>query len=354
MFSIKLDLFNFIQLRKGNNNNLEHLLFYAFATSDVDAILSGGFNVSRDGLDDVVGIPFTDSPSLTIGHGSCGLLLCRVQLGHSVSLNRKKFLAGDQEIKAAFAGGKDSVLIELGSNETIYVVKSASQIVPYSVVRLAESLTAKTIAKYLESPAAGQTAQVAQVVQVAQVAQAPQGHVTQTPQGAASGNGVLPGSSSGGFQHSYSQGASGYQHQSLNASTSGSTNKPTTQPGSTSASNGSGHHRDTYVGSSGTTAKMSSQSSVRASGHPHQASAAGASGTSQQRNSSSSSRATRLVLSNYCHLIARGTMTPPPPLLKPGKQNKPNSKMPPVALRIRITFHELIPLRSADSLGVKF
>ena len=41
-------------------------------------------------------------------------------------------------------------------------------------------------------------------------------------------------------------------------------------------------------------------------------------------------------------------------VLKPGKQNKPNSKMPPVALRIRITFHELIPLRSADSLGVKF
>ena len=57
----------------------ERLLFYPFFTNDVDKILSNNFDARINGYDDLGGIPFSESPCLTIGHGnSSGLLLCRV------------------------------------------------------------------------------------------------------------------------------------------------------------------------------------------------------------------------------------------------------------------------------------
>jgi hypothetical protein len=61
----------------------ERLLFYPFFTNDVDKILSNNFDACINGYEDLEGIPFSESPSLSIGHGiSSGLLLCRV-LVHS-------------------------------------------------------------------------------------------------------------------------------------------------------------------------------------------------------------------------------------------------------------------------------
>jgi hypothetical protein len=50
----------------------ERLLFYSFAAADMERIFSKGFDVAADGFDDVGGIPFSQFPNLTIGHGSSG------------------------------------------------------------------------------------------------------------------------------------------------------------------------------------------------------------------------------------------------------------------------------------------
>jgi hypothetical protein len=124
----------------------ERLLFFSFAAHDVDRVLSTNFDVQHDGLDGLGGIPFSETPSLTIGHGQSGLLLCRVLLGKGDAVTQQDFLAGKS--KAVLTGNCDSVTVTGGDSE-IFVVKNSDQILPYSIIRLKESLTAETIDKYL-------------------------------------------------------------------------------------------------------------------------------------------------------------------------------------------------------------
>ena len=78
LFSPDLDrVYSSFQLTFSSDDlKKERLLFYSFYVRDVDTVLSKNFDVNVDGIDAVGGIPFSESPSLTIGHGASGNFLC--------------------------------------------------------------------------------------------------------------------------------------------------------------------------------------------------------------------------------------------------------------------------------------
>lgn len=127
----------------------ERLLFYVFAASDADLVLSKGFDVTNNGFDEIGGIPFSESPNLTLGHGESGLLLCRVALGQSGTISKAEFLAGKS--RALTNKSLESVIVSGSGNvPELYIVRSPEQILPYSIIRLKKSFAAKTILRYLE------------------------------------------------------------------------------------------------------------------------------------------------------------------------------------------------------------
>lgn len=148
---------NFLD-RKSNfppNLQQERLLFYALYAKDLDGIAANNFDVQSDSLDYVGGIPFTRSPSLTIG--SSGLLLCRVLLGNSETMScdeikNGKMMQLPHDKHSAVISDQPLAGNAKGANQTanIYFVAAPDQILPYCVIYLKKSLRSKIIMPYFQ------------------------------------------------------------------------------------------------------------------------------------------------------------------------------------------------------------